>query len=365
MILVLVVGCGIGWKVSRDRSERQAVEAIRAAGGMVLYDYQFSTDPEVMRRIMRVQEPAAPRWLRRWLGEDFFQTVMAVRISQAIKPEVLDSVARLNGLVDLNLTLSEGLDDAWPVLGRMTRLEQVFLGGPGVNEKTMQALGTLRSLRRINLSQVRLTDKALDELARQPTVRELAFFGCRELTDDQVARFLANGPPHLEYFTLLGNDHPVPLTVAALAKYHPGLRRLGLISTPVADADLAPLGALTGLTELSLQRSPVTDAGIAYLTPLRNLEQLWISLPGVTDESLKLIGQMRTLRKLDLSTSNVSDAGLARLGTLTSLEELILFKTKATSEGVIELRVALPRTKILTNLSLTPSLPTPTPTPPR
>ena len=60
MILILIIACGIGWKVSRDRSERQAVEAIRAAGGMVLYDYQYSTDPEVFRRLNGVKEPAAP-----------------------------------------------------------------------------------------------------------------------------------------------------------------------------------------------------------------------------------------------------------------------------------------------------------------
>ena len=386
MLLVLIVGCGIGWKVSRDRSEQQAVEAIRAAGGTVLYDYQYSTDLEIMIRIMSVKEPTAPRWLRRWLGDDFFRSVAAVQFMGPIQPEVLGAVARLDGLVYLNLPATQGLEDAWPVLGRLTRLEKVYLAGSGVNDQAIQTFGKLGSLWWIHLSNARLSDKALDELARFPALRDLTFGACRGLTDDRLARFLSKGPTNLESFRLFLADNSLPLTVATLAKHHRGLRQLSFSQTPVADADLAPLEALTSLTRLSLQQTEVTDAGIAHLTPLRNLEFLSINLPGITDRGMKSISPLQNLHVLDLSYSHLGDAGLAelaglrrlellmlmetevsdggitRLGSLSTLKYLTLNGTKVTAAGVAALRAALPKLAISTkSVAKTPG---PSPTPP-
>ena len=42
MLLVLLSGLWLGWKVNRANDQRRAVAAIRRAGGGISYDYQFA-----------------------------------------------------------------------------------------------------------------------------------------------------------------------------------------------------------------------------------------------------------------------------------------------------------------------------------
>ena len=355
MLLVLIVGGGIGWKLSQQRLKRQAVEAIRQAGGLVLYDYQFSTDPEVLKRIRDVQEPSAPGWLRRWLGDDLFRTVASVRLLKKIKPEVLDSVARLDGLKSLILMDTAGLEDAWTVLGGLNRLEEVVLAGPGVNDQAIQTFGTIVSLRAVHLFNVWVTKEGLGPLARHPGLREFTLGDCQGLTDPGVAELIAGGFPRLEIFDWSKGPGPLPETLGALALHHPDLHRLVLSETPVEDADLAQLGDLANLTILNLRGSRVTDAGLVHLAPLRSLETLWLDSPGVTDEGMKSIASLRNLLRLGLSGSQVGDAGLAELAEMTRLQDLFLSQTRVTDAGLIPLRkLKKLQTLLLNGTAVTP-----------
>lgn len=42
MILILMIGCGLGWVMHRARVQREAVEAIIRAGGEIIYDWEFA-----------------------------------------------------------------------------------------------------------------------------------------------------------------------------------------------------------------------------------------------------------------------------------------------------------------------------------
>ena len=371
MLLVLLVGGGVGWKVSRERSKRQAIAAIRQVGGSILYDYQYSTDPEVMKRIRNVREPAAPRWLRRWLGDDFFRTVALVRLPERITPAVLASVAGLDSVRHLIVVDSTGLDEAWSVLGGLTRLEVVYLAGPAVDARAIATLGTLGTLRTVHLADVGVAAAELGPLARHPDLQEVTLGDCRQLTDDEVGELVAGGFPALECFGWQSGPGPLPQTLGALARHHPDLLTLNLAATPVADADLQPLGMLTRLTTLSLNETRVTDAGLVHLAPLENLETLWLNTPGVTDAGTKAITPLWRLLRLSLIGSKVGDVGLADLATLPRLEDLLLANTPVTDAGLIPLQqfttlrllllidtavtpggvatlqAALPRTKIL------------------
>ena len=76
MLLVLVVGGGLGWKANRAHAQRQAVAAIKAAGGGIIYDFQYPNDGKP-----RPKEPPGPRWLRSMLGDEYFQEVAGVSFS--------------------------------------------------------------------------------------------------------------------------------------------------------------------------------------------------------------------------------------------------------------------------------------------
>lgn len=83
-LVVLTTGClWLGWQVERAREQQQAVKAIEASGGEVTYDWsefkQAGASPFAVDR----GQPGGPAWLRRLIGEDFFQTVETVNFLNA------------------------------------------------------------------------------------------------------------------------------------------------------------------------------------------------------------------------------------------------------------------------------------------
>ena len=333
MVLVLLVGVGVGWYVNRVRTQRLAVAAIEAAGGSVFYDDQFSTNVAWANQTPKATGSAAPAWLRRWLGDDFFGTAVLVRLAKAVTPEVLAAVAGLDGLVSLLVIDTAGLDNAWPVLERLTRLEEIHLVGSGVTDSALATIGRLTPLRSVRLFNAPLTDSGMKSLANLPNLHALLVGGCTEVTDAGMARFLADLRSPLEDFSYSQFRANAPRTVQALTDQHRGLRRLSFHQSPIADADLAPIGKLTGLTHLNLQQTKITDAGVAHLGPLRKLEFLVINLPGVTDAAMPTVGRFVNLDHLDLSGSQVSDAGLAELTGLRKLKVLRLHAAPVTDLG--------------------------------
>src|SRR5437868_818874 len=75
MLVVLVVAAWLGWITHRARQQWDAVAAIREYGGSVRYDYEFVDGIPTPGR-----EPAAPKWLRRILGDEFFREVVEVNL---------------------------------------------------------------------------------------------------------------------------------------------------------------------------------------------------------------------------------------------------------------------------------------------
>ena len=78
-VLLTALGVWLGVASQRAREERDAVQAIEALGGTVAYDWQYErlTD-EIVFTCRPGKEPPGPRWLRRVLGDAFFQRVIGV-----------------------------------------------------------------------------------------------------------------------------------------------------------------------------------------------------------------------------------------------------------------------------------------------
>ena len=79
LVLFTVCSIWLGVATHRMREQRDAVMAIEALGGTVSYDWQYDRllDEVVFARRPRKQ-PGAPAWLRRLVGDDFFQEVIGV-----------------------------------------------------------------------------------------------------------------------------------------------------------------------------------------------------------------------------------------------------------------------------------------------
>ncbi len=90
-LVVLTIGClWLGWQVNRAREQREAVQAIEALGGVVVYDWQpkLTTQSKGEWSVHQGRwkftladgnaTPDGPAWLRRIVGEDLFQDVSGV-----------------------------------------------------------------------------------------------------------------------------------------------------------------------------------------------------------------------------------------------------------------------------------------------
>ena len=92
-----------------------------------------------------------------------------------------------------------------------------------------------------------------------------------------------------------------------------GLNRLRQLRISTAtDADLAPVGRLTGLKSLDLSNTEVTDAGVAKLKTLAALEDLDLRWTHVTDGALVQLDSLRNLKGLFLLKAHITKQGLLR-----------------------------------------------------
>lgn len=231
--------------------------------------------------------------------------------------------------------------------------------------------GTVRLMR---FSKPHVNDEHLQQLPNFPRIDYLAIV-CPQVTDAGLAHVA--GLTNLDTLVLTESG----ITDAGLAnlKDLAKLERLYLINTAVTDAGLAHLAGLESLTSLSLEGTKITDAGLQHLTGLKNLETILLRDTATTDAGLEHLSQLENLKHLDLPGCNIAGPGLAHLKSLTNLEHLnltgnaigdktvdtiaalpklkhvVLYETKFTSDGVIKLRKALPKTSVYVSPGVMPS----------
>jgi internalin A len=222
MALVLIVACALGWIVSRARVQRNAVAAVRNAGGTVMYDFEHAPGFEPPARLAGWRGLIADA-----IGGDFVSSVTLV------------SMPRRSGAYSQNILAR---------LGVFEQLEYVDLRGPSVGDDQIASLRNMTRLRLIVLQQTDVTDAGLAHFKGLVSLEQLILSSC-EVTDD--------GLLHLK----------------SLAK----LEFLVLERTRVTDAGLRHLRALPNLKTLAIEGSGLTDCAIPELKRLVGLRLLTVS----------------------------------------------------------------------------------------
>jgi hypothetical protein len=115
IVLVLVVGAGLGWLVREARIQRDAVAAIKRAGGSVRYDWEWRNGNAAPRN-------CPPKWLEDSLGVDYFGQVVVVALTPSAPDAALAHIGRLHGLVSLTLRESSVCDAGLAHLKDLTNL---------------------------------------------------------------------------------------------------------------------------------------------------------------------------------------------------------------------------------------------------
>lgn len=222
-VLVLVIGSWLGWIVQSARTQREAVAAIKGAGGSVDYDRDWNDRKSI---------PGGLLWLVDFIGVDYFGHVTEVSF--------------LSTATDTTIVQGAGVSH----LGT--------LNGSSVADAGLAYLKGLTKLSDLNLFGTQVTDAGLAHLKGLTELSELNLLGT--------------------WVTDIGLAHLKRLT---------NLSSLNLTNTQVTDAGLAHLKGLTKLSSLNLNVTFVTDAGLVHLKGLTNLSKLELYGTLVTDAGAK------------------------------------------------------------------------------
>lgn len=221
LLLALTVLCiSLGVIVNRANRQHNAVAAIQALDGQVIY---MATE-------------GFPRSiLRRWLPRDYVDGVQAVDLRPSGRADAaLAKLHALKGVQWLYLDDTSVTDAGLANLEGVTSLEGIWLRGTQVTDAGLASLQRLNGLRGLYLGGTRITDVGLVHLKGMTVLRVLDLRRT-QITDEGLVQLRA-------------------LT---------GLRDLLLSDTQVTDGGTIYLQGLVNLRSLWLDHTRVTDAEVA------------------------------------------------------------------------------------------------------
>ena len=209
ILLLALLGAHL---VNSAKAQRRAVAEIAKRKGSILYDFQFAGGDPAGNKIPNARPPA-PEWLRRWLGDEFFQEVV-----------------------------------------------QVMLSGPNWEDDSLSALEDLPRVRELHLFQTpNITNAGLAHLRGLRRLESLDIYRNRKISDAGVAHL--QGLTNLKALLMdgasvsdAGIDHLLGMKQ---------LEELDLDRSSVGNDGLRKLKALPRLKAIYVQNSKTTESGRA------------------------------------------------------------------------------------------------------
>lgn len=258
----------------------------------------------------------------------------AVHAAGQMTDAVLQRIARLDQIEELDLSGSRGVTDAGLAhLSQLPRLRNLQLGGCAIGNPGLEAVARLAALEKVGLGGTAVSDAGVAHLARCENLRVVDLSGTR--TGDGAIRALA-GKAALRHFR--SGQHVTDAGLALFSEYpafrtwsgdepplhlfsyddHPTLLNLRGSFT---DAGLAHLAECEGLYALNLDSNQlaVTGAGLAPLAALPHFSALSFD---AKDSDMPFIAALPRLRHLVCQDTTAGDDGFVALGASRSLEFL-------------------------------------------
>jgi hypothetical protein len=294
LLVILVIASWLGWIVNKARQQRETVAALQKIGGFVHYDWEFVNGPVKVPQGYSLwmpswgkftpgKKPWAPDWLRRAMGDEYFQSIAHVSLCVDIKTQMADATWVNMG----------SADDALRKLATQTTVRTLQIRGQQVTDENLSYVGQMTGLEELHISWgYQLTDKGVINLS-----------GLRRLR-------------------MLEVDH-----------------------SKMTDASLEVVGKLTSLEELRLGGPGFSDRGLAQLKGLTHLKDLsfFEGVKQISDASLESVRNMHELERLTLNQANVSDGALAtKLRELKNLKVICVGLPKTHYDRKSRLQELLP-----------------------
>lgn len=280
LLLVVAIAVWLGWIVHKARQQRETVAALQKFGGFVHYDWEFVNGPvkvpqgnllwkPTWGKFTPDKKPWASIWLRRTLGDEYFQSIAHVSLYVDIKKGVADATWVNMGPADnalrmlatqqtvrtLQLGGDQVTDDNLAYVGQMTGLEELIISwGYRLTDKGFAHLGGLKNLRILYIDSSKMTDAGLETIGKLTNLEELQIAG---------AGFSDQGLAHLQNLARLKH------------------LSLGDGNQLISDAGATSLTKLKQLEYVDISGWHIGDDGIAKLRELRNLKKVELGIPKV------------------------------------------------------------------------------------
>jgi Leucine-rich repeat (LRR) protein len=331
MLAILVIGVWLGFTVNRARQQRAAAEAVAKHGGWTHYDHEYVNGKYVPQR-----QPWGPVWLRRSLGDEYFQKISLVSFvydnstgkrydnkSAEKCDDVLELLASQHSLRTLLMKGPQATDKGLAFLKNQPNLEELYIwDSTEISDEGLEDIRGLVKLKKLHLDKSKITDRGFLALAGLTEMEHLVLQS--HSFSDRGFSAVA-GMKNLKWLCVGGSKD-----------------RLSLIS----DESLSLIKNMTNLSSINLSYSRITDKGLVHLQGLTKLEILDLDGCKVGDGGLKCFAGLVNLKWLILNDSSVSDAGLGFLLGLPKLQLLQLSGSKVSANAKQQLKDKLPSLRI-------------------
>jgi hypothetical protein len=176
LIVVTIVGVAAGWKMNQVRNLRCAVAEAQRLGAKITYAHELDTSPPV--------EPPGPKWLRQFVGDDFFEEVCQIQIfNDQANDDTLALIAKLPRISSLIVRSNAITDKGLASLAGASGLEALELSSANITASGYANLKGLRKLMTIVFSSNPTVDDSwLTEIAKLTQVHYL-YLNCPQFTD--------------------------------------------------------------------------------------------------------------------------------------------------------------------------------------
>ncbi len=111
LVIVTLLAVWLAYRTNAARQQQRDAAVIRAAGGAIYYDWMLKPiyDAEGNVPYLKViKDPdaiAAPKWLRKSIGDEYFQHVAQIHLpSNRINDDVIAALVNLPGLTEICLS---------------------------------------------------------------------------------------------------------------------------------------------------------------------------------------------------------------------------------------------------------------------
>ncbi|PHS03548.1 MAG: hypothetical protein COA78_17710 [Blastopirellula sp.] len=289
VLCVLLVPVSV--KLYQARQQRLAVEWILENGGYVTYDSDLSTGEFSVSDVI-----TGNRWLRSVLGNDFFDAVVIVHITNLSDIDI-SPLTQLQSLKTVVLADPQNVDlSPLDSLNQLDSIDFHFTSETSFTAKNIAELS--KSGYPLN---VMITGPSIDDLTPIQQLNNIRWLG---ISDSQVT--------DLAPLTHLTQLEDLTIFQTPVKDYSP-LKDIKSLERFSADqcniSDLSSFSGLTQLHFLTLREPNVTD-----LTPLAKLVTLrGISLRSLKAKDLSPLDKLPNLRHLSLSVMQVPKAEIERL----------------------------------------------------